>query len=217
MKKLLVVGLGLLFAVQASVAFAAPAPAPKTTSMEPAISGLLQFNRWLTSNNFSGSAYLNDNALKAFNQSLLWAFNHNPQNPLFYSIDITNGAATDCVFKFGDPGKLKEFFVVKCSEVANGGQGRISPSAEMIDSQKLFGFPALKLRKFVTDILHSPEMLAQVRNVMKGDSRGGYHFSLQKENGELRWTWEVTNSKNMSVKIYGNAGQEGSPLKMAGP
>jgi len=218
MKKFFVFGLGVLFALQTSVVSALSVPATSvstasgatpSTTMEPAISGLLAFNHWLYANNFYGISYINDSLAEAYKEAFQW-----DAHPMLMYVSFLYPDKS-CLFEFSAQDKPNEIFTSNCVDLKTSKlQTQTLPATEA-SSEGSFDFPVMKLRKFVSDILGSPDVLNKIRTTMQGSSRSDLYFTLQKVDGEVRWYWSLVDTgKQFGLDIYANAQNLSSPLQV---
>ncbi len=201
MKKLSLFVLGVLFFSQATAVLAA-------TSIEPAIGGLLKFNRWLHADNFSGAAYINDNLQQTFGKALEW-----DRNAVFSYLEV-GFPSPRCSFEFISANKPGLALTADCVDLKTQTiQSKIVPLSEARSGTEAFNFPARKLRDFVSNIFTNTAVLRDIRATMNQSSRSDVFFTLQKVNGEIRWNWEVVDTnKQFGMDVHANAMDLNSPV-----
>lgn len=194
MKKLSLFLLGVLFFAQGTAALAA-------TTIEPAIHGLLGFNRWLKGNDFSGARYINDN----LQQMLFRAQEWDAGASLSYMEVVFPNPS--CSFEFASDAKPNEVLSGTCVDVFSVPfEAKVLPLSEAKWKGKGFGFPSKLLRYFVSNIFANPSVLRDVRTAMNQNSSSDVFFTLKKVNGEVRWNWEVVDAnKQFGVVVHTDA------------
>ena len=201
MKKLSLLVLGMLFFVQGATAFAA-------TSIEPAIGGLLKFNRWLHADNFSGAAYINDNLQQTFGKALEW-----DRYAVLSYLEV-GYPSPRCSFEFISSYKPGLALSADCVDLKTQTiQSKIIPLSEAKSGTEAFNFPAKKLRDFVSNIFANTTVLRDIRATMNQNSRSDVFFTLKKVDGEIRWNWEIVDTnKQFGMDVHANAMEVNSVL-----
>lgn len=212
MKKFFVFFLGVLYALQSTVVFAQDGvisnPAWLTSGAARQVGGI---ERWLYRNGFQGVNYLNDNFIQA--KALAQAWDHDAQmygmHVFFPSIQGAN-----CMYEYGSLNKPHMIYTVYCKSPAQGLTGTAQESASM-DSGKLFSFPSLyPLRRFVSSVLGSKEVMDKIVASFKIEGRQvalqSLSFDFAPVNGKFRWTAQlVAQGKTFGMDIYGDVESNG--------
>ncbi len=211
MKKFFVFLLGILFALQTSVAFAQDSiisnSAWLTSRAARQVAGA---ERWLYRMNFEGINYLNDNFIQA--KALAQAWDHDAQ-PYGMHVFFPSVQGGNCMFEYGSKNKPGMIYTVYCKTPASADTGSAMASASM-DPDKLFPFTSMyPFRRFISQVLSSKDVMDEITRTFK---TGGNQIGLQSltfdygiVDGKYSWTAQLTAQGMLSMDIYGDIDTNG--------
>lgn len=200
--------LGVILSFQTGIAFAvADVYGYSSSQISAPVRLLLSFNRWLYANNFQGVNFINDNVAAA--QKL--AFGWDPHAQL-YEVDVQyDGQKGTCSIEFGSEFKPTQIFSADCVDLKiDQPKSRLKSPGHVFQRQDLMDFPVLKLRKFVSDILGSSEMLKSVSERYQVVSSSGkvldpsIDFTLSADNSDHEAKWSFIGNSGFDVSALAN-------------
>jgi hypothetical protein len=213
MKKFFALTLGILFSFQASVASAGTIYGMKDSDLSPFLKATVKFNQWLYADNYRGTNYINDNYYRLREEAVKW-----DKDALLFGVEVFGpGFGADpqefgCLYMFGSVNKPEELFVGLCVDLSAQAPSFQTVSAQGQDymTDLLFDLPELNLRRFVSNLFASTEVLNKLNSL----TTENIAFRLTRNEQGVHWTLSELGMGTPPPVVSADASNVNSPFEI---
>lgn len=209
MKKFFAFTLGILFVFQTSVVSAGTIYGMKDADFSPFLQTTVNFNRWLYADNYRGTNYINDNYYKLREEALKW-----DKDAMLFGVEVFSADTGDfgCLYLFGSANKPEELFMGICVDLSTQAPSfqTISAQGQDYSTDLLFDLPELNLRRFVSNLFASTEVI----NKLSSLTTGSIAFQLTKNEQGVHWSLSELGMGMPPPVVSADASNVNSPFEL---
>lgn len=155
----------------------------KDPDFSPFLKATVNFNQWLYADNYKGINYINDNYFKLREEAMKW-----DKDALLFGVEVFSAdwGQFGCLYTFGSVNKPEELFMGVCVDLSAQAPWFQTVSAQGQDytTDLLFDLPELNLRRFVSNLFASTEVLNKLNSL----ATGSIAFQLTRNDQGVHWT-----------------------------